>query len=173
MPEVIRSRDCLIYFKGDSCTVSVAPAMAQAGWRGGQGVQWVETADDSMVVTLSDGLYAGIALWGSAEDSDRYTALTENQPTYQFCPMGFGSWMISTTTYERYTYLSRVGGGPLVPLVYHESDRLVFSLNGIFTIEDEWSLSGDPRAPNAYYIGFVAQAPSPMTKDFMTIQVGI
>jgi len=173
MPELIRSRDCIIMFKGDAYPVSISPAMATAGWQGGQGVMWAESSDDTMVVSISDGLYAGFALWGSDEDSDRFTSMTKNQPTYGFCIIGAGGWLISTTAFEQYTYLSRVGGGPLVPITYHESDRLVFSNQGKWTVEDEFSLSGDPRAPNNYYIGFVAQAPSPETKGFMTIQTSI
>jgi hypothetical protein len=87
--------------------------------------------------------------------------------------LGAGGWMISTSTYEKYTYLSRIGLGPLVPIVYTESDRLLFSLRGYWTNEDEWTLSGDPRAPNGYYIGFLSQIPSVITSDYMTIQVGI
>jgi hypothetical protein len=87
--------------------------------------------------------------------------------------LGAGGWLISTLAYEKYTYLSRMGPGPLVPIEYHASDRLVFSLRGYWTTEDEWTLSGDPRAPNNYYIGFVAQAPSAATSGYMTIQVSI
>jgi hypothetical protein len=78
-----------------------------------------------------------------------------------------------TTSFEQYTYASRIGGGPLVPITYNASDRLLFSLRGYFTSEDEWTLSGDPRAPNSYFIAFVIQAPSTVTSGYMTIQVSI
>jgi len=78
-----------------------------------------------------------------------------------------------TSGYEKYTYASRVGPGPLVSISYVPSDRLVFSLRGLWTKEDEWSLSGDPRAPNDYYIGFVAQKPVHERNDYLTIQVSI
>lgn len=125
------------------------------------------------MVSASDGLYAGFFLWGSDESSDQFTSMTRQQPTYRYAVIGYGGWMICTGSYERYTYLSRTGGGPLVPLVYNESDRLLFSLRGYWTKEDEWTLSGDPRMPNSYYIGFVSQAPTPARNNFMTIQTSI
>jgi hypothetical protein len=173
MPELIRSRDCIILLKGDAYSVAIEPSMAVAGWRGGQAVQWAPSIKDQPAVKLSDGLYAGFALWGSDESSDQYTGMTRQFPTYQYVVLGAGGWLISTTTYEKYTYLSRTGGGPLVPIVYNASDRLVFSLRGFWTREDEWALSGDPRAPNNYFIGFVSQAPSVVTSDYMSIQTSI
>ncbi len=159
--------------KGDTYPVTVSPSLVLNGWAGGQGVQWVASAKDEFCVTRSDGLYAGFMLRGSDETSDRYTSMSGQQLAYQFGTMCAGGWLISTTTYEQHTYASRTGGGPLVPLTYGESDRLVFSLRGFWTIEDEWTLSGDPRAPNGYFIGYVAQAPSLMTSGYMTIQVSI
>ncbi len=147
--------------------------MASLGWQGGQGVQWTSTALDQFVVTFSDGYYAGFMLWGSDESADQYTAITRNQSYYRFATVGAGGWHILTKTFEQYTYASRIGGGPLVPIVYHASDRLVFSLRGFFTKEDEWTLSGDPRAPNSYFIGYVSQAPSTTTLGYMGIQVSI
>lgn len=172
MPEQFRTRDCVILFKGDAYPVTVDTPMAINGWKGGQGVQWVASTKDEFLVTHSDGLYAGFALWGSDESSDEFTAMTRNQPAYQFTTAGAGGWVIMTTTYEKYTYQSRQSG-PLVPITYSASDRLVFSLRGYFTKQDEWSISGDPRAPNSYFIAFVIQAPSSATSDYMTIQVSI
>jgi hypothetical protein len=173
MPEQARTRDCIILHKGDAYPVMVDPVMAVAGWRGGQGVQWVASSKDELLVTFSDGLYSGFLLWGSDESSDIYTASTRNQPAYQFTTIGAGGWIIMTNTFEKYTYTSRTGGGPLVPIVYNASDRLVFSLRGYLTKEDEWFLSGDLRAPNDYFIAFVIQAPSIVTSGYMTIQVSI
>lgn len=173
MADFPRTRDCIILVKGDAYAVAVDPDLASSGWKGGQGVQWAATTRDEPMVRLSDGYYAGFALWGSDESSDQYTSMTRQFPTYQYLVLGAGGWLISTSTYEKYTYASRTFGGPLVPLTYQASDRLVFSLRGYWTKEDEWTLSGDPRAPNSYYIGFVAQAPSPATSDYMTIQVSI
>jgi len=171
-PEQFRTRDCVILLKGDAYPVTVDPVMASGGWKGGQGVQWVASDKDEFLVTYSDGLYAGFALWGSNESSDEFTAMTRNQPSYQFATVGAGGWIIMTTSFEQYTYASRQAG-PLVPIVYNASDRLVFSLRGYWTKEDEWTLSGDPRAPNGYFIGFVIQPPSTATQQYMTIQVSI
>jgi hypothetical protein len=49
----------------------------------------------------------------------------------------------------------------LVPNVYTPGTKLLFSLRGYPTPEDEWSLSGDPRAPNNLFIGRVIQPPNP------------
>lgn len=173
MPEQFRTRDCVILSKGDAYPVSVSQAMAVGGWRGGQAVQWTPSTKDEFLVTYSDGLYAGFLLWGSDESSDQYTAMTRNMPAYQFAIIGAGGWMIMTTSYEQYTYASRIGPGPLVPIVYHASDRLVFSLRGYWTNFDEWTASGDLRAPNDYFIGYVCQAPSAANGGYMTIQVSI
>lgn len=173
MPEQPRTRDCIILTKGDAYPVTVDTSLANGGWKGGQAVQWVASVKDEFLVTNSDGLYAGFLLWGSDESSDQFTAMTRNQPAYRFATVGAGGWIIMTTSFEQYTYASRIGGGPLVPIVYHASDRLVFSLRGYWTKEDEWTLSGDPRAPNTYFIGFVVQAPSAITEGYMTIQVSI
>ena len=173
MPEILRTRDVVVLFKGDTYCCAVDNALATAGWRGGQGCQWVTPTRDEFLVGATDGLYAGFLLWGSDEASDQFTSMTRSQPTYRYAVVGAGGWLISTNTYERYTWLSRTGGGPLVPLTYQESDRLVFSLRGYLTREDEWALSGDPRAPNTYYIAFVAQAPSSITDGYLTVQTSI
>lgn len=171
--ELPRSRDCIILVKGDAYPVTVSAAMAQGGWQGGQGVQWAASTKDEFLVTYSDGYYAGFMLWGSNEEGDKFTAMSGNQPFYRFATCGAGGWHISTRSYERYTYASRTGGGPLVPISYNASDRLVFSLRGYWTKEDEWTLSGDPRGSNSYYIGFVTQVPSAATEFYMGIQVSI
>lgn len=173
MTEVARTRDVIVFFKGATLTVDVTDADASEGWVGGQGFQWVPTTGDRLVATKSDGLYGGLALWGSAESSDEYVATTRNQPTYRYVVLMAGGWMIATLNFEKYTYASRTGGGPLVPISYAASDRLVLSLNGLLTKEDEWTLAGDPRAPNNYYIAFVAQAPIPERNNYMTVQVSI
>lgn len=170
--DIERSRDCIILVKGDAITVSVDESFAASGWKGGQGTQWSSSVKDEFVVKRSDGFYAGFALWGSDESSDQFTAMSKNQPSYRFITIGMGGWLILTSTFEQYTYASRQAG-PLVPLVYTASDRLVFSLRGYWTKEDEWTLSGDPRGANKFYLGFVAQAPSATTKNYMSIQVSL
>jgi len=171
--EVFRTRDVIVFFKGVTITVDVTETDARQGWRGGQGFQWANTTQDRLMATKSDGYYGGFALWGSDEASDDFTAMTRNQPVYRFVVLGAGGWLISTANYERYTYASRTGGGPLEPITYNPSDRLVFSLSGLWTNEDEWTLSGDLRAPNQFYVGFVTQRPIPERNGHLGIQVSI
>lgn len=170
MPEISRTRDVVVLVKGDAYAVTVSPAMAQSGWSGGQGVEWFDSGKDELAVTFSDGAGRGFMLWGSDEDSDKFTALTRQQPTYQFGVVGFGGWVLSTRNFERYTYASRLSP-PLVPIVYTAQDKLVFSLRGLLTNEDEWTISGDPRAPNTSYIGSVVQPPTATTNAFLTAQL--
>lgn len=171
--EFPRTRDCFVLFKGDAYTVSVSQAMAAQGWQGGQGVQWVDSPNDEFLVTTSDGLYGGFMLWGSNEPSDQLVSMTGSQPLYGYGVLCAGGWLIATRTFEQYTYASRTGGGPLVPLVYRVGQRLVFSLRGYWTQEDEWTLSGDPRAPNGFFIGNIVQAPSPENNNYLTLQTSI
>ena len=173
MTGITRTRDVIVFFKGATMTVDVTEQDAARGWVGGQGFQWTPTTQDRLLATRSDGLYGGLALWGSNEDSDDYVASTRSQPVYQYVVLMAGGWMIATRNFEKYTYASRTGGGPLVPIVYGPSDRLVLSLSGLLTKEDEWTLAGDPRAPNNYYIAFVAQTPIQSRGGYMTVQVSI
>lgn len=175
MTGVARTRDVIVFFKGATLTVDVTEQDAARGWVGGQGFQWAPTSQDRLLATRSDGLYGGLALWGSDEDSDDYVASTRSQPVYQYVVLMAGGWLVGLgpNSYERYTYASRTGGGPLVPISYTASDRLVLSLNGLVTKEDEWSLSGDPRGTNSYFIAFLAQAPIPERNNYMTVQLSI
>lgn len=170
MPEITRTRDVIIFQKGDTFPVRVSHSMVLGGWGGGQGVQWVDSGTDDFAVTYSDGLPNGFLLWGSDEDSDRFTSATLNQPVYRFAVMGFGGWVVSVKNFERYTLASRLAP-PLVPISYQPQDSLYFSLRGLITKEDEWTVSGDPRAPNGHSIGVVIQAPSALTNDYLTVQV--
>lgn len=171
MPEIIRSRDCNVYFKGDSQTVVLSSAMVAGGWPGGQGVQWAPSVGDERTVTYSNGLYGGFLVWGSDEVGDRYTAMTRNQPHYRFATMFFGGCLMSTSSYERYTYASRLSG-PLVPLVYGICDPLFLSRRGLWTKEDEMTLASDPKAP-AFFCGFVAQTPKASNRFFLSIQTSM
>ena len=169
MPEIFRDRDCVVLCKGDTFTVNTSDSMVASGWSGGQGVEYATRGEDELLVQVSTGLYAGFALFGSDELPDRFTSMTQNQVQYRYVVVGAGGWVIMTTSFETYTYASRQSG-PLVPITYTASDRLVFSLRGLWTKEDEFTLSGDPRAPNNYFIGFVVQVP---IQGYMTIQVSI
>lgn len=156
--EILRSRDCIVFFKGDTYTVTPSQAMLDQGWTGGQGVMWTPGSDDVRTVTFSNGLYGGYVLWGSDETADQWNAATRNQLTHHFVVMGAGGHLISTSTYEKYTWASRQGPGPLVPLVYQANDILYMSVRGRWTKEDEATLANLPHAPN-FFTGFVAQVP--------------
>lgn len=169
MPEIIRARNCIVFHKGDTLTVAIDDAMAAGGWPGGQGVMWKDSSQDEFLTTYSDGRGVGFLIWGSDEDADQFTALTRNQPTYRFAVMIFGNSLISTSSFEQYTYASRIAGPPFVPLVYGPNDPLYFSLRGLWTKEDEATLSGKPYAP-LDPVGIVAQLPKPSNNNFLGIQ---
>jgi hypothetical protein len=171
---ITATRDVEVLFKGDSYTVSVDQSMLTNGWQGGQGVKWATSPQDEFLVTYSDGLYGGFLLWGSNESSDQYIAYVEQQLKYGYATFCAGGWLIQTRTFERYTYASRQVG-PLVPITYVVGQRLVFSLRGLMTSEDEWTLSGDPRAPDTYYMANVVNVPQPnaMGELYITVQTSI
>jgi len=171
MSEIVRSRDCVVFFYGDRQTVAVSAAMVTGGWAGGQGVQWANAVTDERLVTYSKGLYGGFLVWGSDESADQFTAMTRQQLVYRYATMFSGGCLMSTTSYEKYTYASRIAG-PLVPLVYLPNDVLYLSLRGLWTKEDELTLSGDPLAP-AFFTGFVAQVPKVTNSFFMGIQTSM
>lgn len=170
--EFPRTRDCFVLFKGDAYPVSTSQTMAAKGWQGGQGVQWVDSVRDEFLVSFSDGLYGGFMLWGSNEPHDQLTSMTGSQPLYGFGTLCAGGWVIATRTFERYTYASRLSG-PLIPLVYTAGQRLVFSLRGYWTKEDEWAISGDPRGSNGYFIGNIVQPPTADNNFYLTLQTSI
>jgi hypothetical protein len=172
MPEIIRSRDCVAFYYGDRQTVVVSAAMVQGGWAGGQGVQWVDSTSDERVVTYSNGLYGGFLIWGSDERGDDYASITRQQPTYAYATMFSGNCIISTSSYERYTYASRIGGGPLMPIIYQPNDVLFLSLRGLWTKEDELTLSGGLMAP-CFFTGFVAQIPRRDNAYYLGIQTSM
>lgn len=172
MGEVIRTRDCIVHYKGDAYTVAVTQEMRTKGWSGGQGVQWADSPNDEFLVTYSSGLYGGFLLWGSDETSDVLTSMTRSQSLYGYAVLCAGGWLMSTSTFERYTYASRQSG-PLVPLTYIPGDRVLFSLRGLWTTEDEWTASSDPRGPNGYFIGSVVQAPSTFNNHYLVLQTAI
>lgn len=172
MSELFRTRDCVVLFKGDAYTVSLSTALCNNGWAGGQGVMWEDSALDEFRVTFSNGLYGGFLLWGSDESSDQYVSFLKNQVVIGAGVICLGGWLITTSTYEKYTYASRTGGGPLIPIVYQEGLRLRFSLRGLWTIEDEWNLL-NPLTSNPYFIGSVTQAPKASNNNYLGIQTSI
>lgn len=170
--DIVRGRDCVVFGKGDAHMVAIDPAMLSGGWPGGQGVQWVDSPSQEVMVTYSSGLYGGFMLFGSDEIGDRYVSMATNQVTYATGVMMAGNAVISTSSYERYTYASRTGPGPLVPLVYTPKDPLYFSLRGLWTKEQELTLSGSPLAPN-FFTGFVAQSPTPINQFYLGVQTSL
>jgi hypothetical protein len=171
--DIVRGRDCVVFSKGDAHCVTVDSAMLQGGWAGGQGVQWVNSTLDEPVVSYSQGLYGGFMIWGSDESADQFTGMTRSQIVYPASAvMMAGNAMISTSSYERYTYASRLAG-PLVPLVYSPKDPLYFSRRGLWTKEDEASQGvALPFAP-AFFTGFVVQTPAPVNQFYLGIQTSL
>lgn len=167
---LIYSRDCYAWVVGDRCTVTVSDDMVASGWPGGIGVMWVPGVNDERTVGISDGRYGGFCLFGSSETPDQLTSLSDSQQTYRYATFCAGGWLISTSTYERYTYASRIGGGALVPLTYSINDVLFFSLRGYWTRERELDLSG---AGSNFFTGFVAQVPKASTNYWLGIQTGL
>ncbi len=166
--DLIRSRDCVVFVKGETFEVAVTADMITGGWQGGQGVQWVNESADIFQVDYSAGLFGGFLLWGSNESADQYTAMTGQQLVYGYAVMVAGRGLISTRSYEQYTYASRLTP-PLVPLVYAPCQLLYFSLRGLWTLEDELTLSGSPLAP-AMSTGVVSQLPKAVNEFFLGVQ---
>jgi hypothetical protein len=81
--------------------------------------------------------------------------------------------VISTATYEKYTLASRLGPGPLVPNTYTVGERVRFSLRGLFTPEDEWTIALDPRRPNNLYIGYIVQPPRMSNNYYLMLHTAI
>jgi len=172
MSEIIRTRDCTVHFKGDAYPVAISPAMIANGWPGCQGVMWDDSPVDEFRVTYSDGHYGGFLLWGSNESSDQWTAITGQQVKYGYGIICAGGWLISTSTYEKYTYFSRTHAVPLAPIVYIPGQRVVFSLRGYWTPEDEWTPSGSP-VPNTYYLAYIVQEPRASNNFNLVLQTAI
>lgn len=172
MSEIVRSRDCVVFYYGDRQPVTVSSAMVAGGWPGGQGVQWADAGTDIRLVTYSNGLYGGFLVWGSDEPGDRYVSMTKSQVVYATATMFSGGCLMSTTSFERYTWASRTGGGPLVPIVYKINDPLYLSVRGLWTNEDEMTLSLSPFAP-CFFTGFVAQLPKANNSYFLGIQTSM
>jgi hypothetical protein len=170
--DIPRTRDVIVLVKDLSFPVMVTDAVVQAGWVGGVGVTWAPSPDDNFLATFSDGTYGGFLLWGSNETADQFSAYTGNQPTYKFGVACTGTWVISTIAFEKYTLQSRLIP-PLVQNVYTVGQRLRFSLRGFWTPQDEWTISGDPRAPNNFLVGSIVQAPNPSNSNYLMVQTAI
>lgn len=171
--DIVRARDCVIFSKGDAHMVAVDDAMVARGWAGGQGVQWVDSTLEEPVVSYSQGLYGGFLIWGSDESADQYTAMTRSQLVHpKSAVMMAGNAVISTSSYEKYTYASRLAG-PLVPLVYAPKDPLYFSRRGLWTKEDEASQGVPLSFAPAFFTGFVVQTPAPVNQFYLGVQTSL
>lgn len=168
MAEIFRSRDCVVFIKDSAYTVAISDEMVAGGWPGGQGVQWSGSVRDEFQVTYARGKSAGFLVWGSNEIGDDFTSMTRNQPHWRFATMIEGSALMATSSFERYTISSRLGG-PLVPISYSVNQPLYFSLRGLWTNEDELTIISDPQAPSVQ-TGYVVQPPKVTNLNFLSIQ---
>ena len=167
--EIPRTRDVIVLVKDAAIPAKVDATMLAAGWPGGQGVTWVDSPNDNFLVSFSDGTYGGFLLWGHDEPADQFISTVGGPVKYEHAVLCIGTWIISTSTFEKYTLGSRTLG-PLVPNVYTVGERVRFSLRGFFTPQDEWTISADPRGANDFFVGSVIQAPGPTNNDFLMVQ---
>jgi hypothetical protein len=166
--DIIRGRDCMVFSKAEVYAVGIDDAMLAGGWPGGQGVTWIDSPSEVPMVSYSNGLYGGFLIFGSDESADQYVSSTQNQLVYGIGVIATGNAIISTSSYEKYTYASRIGPGPLIPLVYAPGNPLYFSKRGLWTKEQE----GTPLGSN-FFTGFVVQAPMPINQFFLGVQTSL
>lgn len=180
--EYITTRNCSIFHKGDSMPMKIDAALAAKGWAGGTFVKWTDDGTGEPCVTLADGRYCGFTPWGSNEVADQYTSMTQTFPKNRFITMFFGGNYLATSTYERYTWLSRHGIGPVTPLVYQPQDFLYVSENGIITNQDESDLAvnptglfpdGSPILVRFLQFGLCSLPPSAATDMYLYAQTNV
>lgn len=170
--EITRTRDVVVLYKDLAIPVRLDSSLLQAGWPGGQGVQWAPSSSDNLVVMASDGVGAAFLLWGSNEESDQFVSYTQNQLTSTHAVACTGTWIISTSSYESHTYESRQLG-PLVANTFVPGEQVFFSYRGLLTPQDEWDVNGDPRAPNPYPVGTVIQVPDSTNNFYLMLQTSL
>lgn len=170
--EIARTRDVIVLYKDLTIPVRLDNGLLQNGWPGGQGVQWAPSTSDNLVVTASDGIGCAFLLWGSDEESDQYVSYTQNQLASTHAIACTGTWIISTSSYESYTYESRQLA-PLVANTFVTGEQVYFSLRGLITPQDEWDITADPRAPNPYPVGTVIQPPSSSNNFYLMLQTSL
>ncbi len=139
------SFDTETFLSGNTYPVTIHNTLLSTGWVGGQGVMW--TQGPVPTVTCSDGRPAGFLLYGSAEPP-HFSSDHISKQRYGISFICFDNWVVAVRAFERYTWLSRQSG-PLVHQTYNPSQRLRFSLRGLWTAEDEWSLTSDFRGLNS------------------------
>jgi hypothetical protein len=179
------NRDCVILHKGDTIPVQITASIAAQGWQGGQFARWVAdpNGSPSPTVDIADGRYCGIFVFGSDESGDQFTAMTNQNQTYQYVSLFFGGNILYTRVFETYEYNGRHGIGPLVPLVYTPNNPLYISENGKITPEDESNMvmyggpvanhtfpDGSPILLRFVFFGSCMVAPSAATNNYLGVQ---
>ena len=173
------NRDLVILHKGDTLPCAISPHLAERGWAGGEFLRWVDGGNGQLTLDIADGRYCGFAAFGSSESGDQFTALTNQNTTYDYVVLFFGGNVAYTRTYERYGYMARHGLGPMVPLVYKPMTILYISENGRITPEDESDFGtfpphtfpdGDPILVRFVFFGICCVPPSDFTKQYIGIQ---
>lgn len=180
--DYLNAREVAVFHKGDSMPVKIDADMAARGWLGGTFVKWVDDGTGQPCVTIADGRYCGFTPWGSNEPADQYNSMTQTNPKNGFITLFFGGNFMATSSYERYTYISRHGPGPLVPLVYAPQDFLYVSENGLITNQDESNPAvnpghafpnGDPIVIPFLYFGLCSVPPSALTGWKLACQTNV
>ena len=175
-------REVSIFHKGDSMPMRIDAAMASRGWAGGTFVRWINDGTGEPCVTIADGRYCGFSPWGSDEVADKYTSMTRTNPIYRYITLFFGGNFLATTTFERFTYQSRHGVGPVTPLVYSPQQFLYVSENGILTNQDESDPAvnpgglfpdGSPILIRFLYFGLCSVAPSVLNNNRIFLQTNV
>ena len=173
------NRDLVVQRKGVTVPVKIDSSLIASGWQGGQLGRWVDDPTGDPTVSIADGRYAGIFLWGSNETADQYTSMTDSFRRYGYTVLLWSSNWFYTRVYERYGYMARHSLGPNVPLVYNPGEAIFVSENGKITKENESDFSlypphsfpnGDPIVVPFNNFGFLATAPKPATNDYISVQ---
>lgn len=172
------TRDLVFLYKGDNITVKTNPALTASGWDGGQFVRWYADGTGELTIALANGVFCGFLPFGSDEDSDQFTALTESDVTYKKAVLYFGGNIYYTRTYETETYKSRHAIDPYTPLVYTANQILYVSENGKLTNEDESDPAvnpgglfpdGDPIVLPFNPVGWTTVPPVVGTKNYLGV----
>ena len=176
------NRDCVLFHKGDTMPIKISATLATRGWVGGAFVRWGDDGTGEPGVDLANGTYCGFLPFGSNESGDQYTAITQTNVRSRTVSLYFGGNFLATTSYERYTYASRHGGGPLVPLVYSVQQFLYVSENGLLTNQDESDPAvnagglfpdGTPITVRFLYFGICALPPSTLSNGYAYVQTNV
>lgn len=181
LPEL--ARDLVLMVKGDSMTVQVAQSLVDSGWDGGMFAKYTFPVGGFPTIEKADGRYCGFFIFGSNEQADQFTAMTQQNTTYSYVVLQFGGNVAYTRTFEEYGYLARHGLGPNVPLVYTPNQLLYISENGQVTNENESDLGVYPPhnfpdgtpVPNLSFIAFglCFCPPQTVTNFYIGIQTNI